>query len=143
MGGGGGSSKGFAGAKGGGKSKGGKPLDSPDAGEKIFVGGLPKSASQDSIWNFFSQFGNCTNVDLKYDEGGGFRGFGFVTFANEQAAQAALANGPNNMFEGKWIDVKPAMRGEGGKGGGKGGGDKGGCKGGGDKGGCKGGKGDW
>merc|ERR1719401_1337646 len=91
MGAGGGSAKGFAGAKGGGKSKGGG--GTPDSGEKIFVGGLPKTATQDSVWNFFSQFGNCTNIDLKYDDNGGFRGFGFITFADIQAAQAALSNG--------------------------------------------------
>lgn len=117
-----GKGKGFDKGKGkgeGGKGK-GKDRFPP---EKIFVGGLPKSASEESVRSFFSNFGTIAHVDLKYDDMGGFRGFGFVQFQDVASAQAVVANGPNNMFDGKWIDCKPvdpeAQKGDGGKGKGK------------------------
>jgi len=122
---------GSKGSKDGGKGKG--PGSSDDT--KIFVGAMPKTVSPDTVWNFFSQFGTIAHVDLKYDENGGFRGFGFITFASVDSLEKAVANTGNNYLDGKWVDVKPAARGEkGGKGDKNGKGDKG------SKGGDKGGK---
>jgi len=127
----GGAGGGSKGSKDGGKGKG--PGSSDET--KIFVGAMPKTVTPDTVWNFFSQFGAITHVDLKYDETGGFRGFGFVTFASVDALEKAVGNTPNNYLDGKWVDVKPAARGEkGGKGDKNGKGDKG------SKGGDKGGK---
>merc|ERR1719393_1029026 len=85
-----------------------------DCGDKIFVGGLPKESTDEvSLRAFFSQFGNVTHVDLKYDDGGGFRGFGFVTFDSVAGAAACIANSANNIFAGKWIDCKSAVKGAG------------------------------
>lgn len=121
--------------KGGGKfSKGGGKVDNAggkggDEGNKIFVGGLPKTVNDQTMWTWGAQFGTVTEVSLKYDqETGGFRGFGFVTFSSSDAVAAVLANSANNMVDGKWVEVKAADAskkgggGKGGKDGGKGGG---------------------
>eukprot|EP00404_Azadinium_spinosum_P050481 CAMPEP_0180763414 /NCGR_PEP_ID=MMETSP1038_2-20121128/37894_1 /TAXON_ID=632150 /ORGANISM="Azadinium spinosum, Strain 3D9" /LENGTH=621 /DNA_ID=CAMNT_0022797747 /DNA_START=43 /DNA_END=1905 /DNA_ORIENTATION=- len=89
------------------------------APEKIFVGGLPQSANIENVFKHFSQFGPVMNVDLKYDEMGSFRGFGFVTFQEETTAQLVILNGANNIFDGKWVDCKAVTEG-GPVGGGKG-----------------------
>jgi len=131
---GGGKGKGKDGGKGkgkGGGKGGGAPPGMPEA-NKIFVGGLKKTTTEDAIMAFFSQFGAVSNVMLKYDEMGGSKGFAFVSFGDAAAQQAVIANYDNNQIEGKWVEVKVATAQA------KGGGDKGG-KGG--KGAPKGGKG--
>eukprot|EP00413_Alexandrium_margalefii_P000985 CAMPEP_0204518140 /NCGR_PEP_ID=MMETSP0661-20131031/4041_1 /ASSEMBLY_ACC=CAM_ASM_000606 /TAXON_ID=109239 /ORGANISM="Alexandrium margalefi, Strain AMGDE01CS-322" /LENGTH=505 /DNA_ID=CAMNT_0051523575 /DNA_START=33 /DNA_END=1547 /DNA_ORIENTATION=- len=105
------------GGKDGGKPKGTGPGNNDES--KIFVGAMPKTISQDTVWNYFSQFGEVKTVDLKYDEIGGFRGFGFVTFMSPDSVALACSNTAGNYLDGKWVDVKPAA-----KGGGKGGGGK-------------------
>jgi len=79
-----------------------------DSSAQIFVGGLPTTATQEAVSKFFSQFGPVTEVHLKYDPTGTFRGFGFVTFESEEFASLVLENYEDNVFQGKWIDCKPA-----------------------------------
>jgi len=114
-------SGGYGGSKGskdGGKSKGAGPGNNDEL--KIFVGAMPKTITQEAVWNYFTTFGEVKSVDLKYDEMGGFRGFGFVTFATQDSVQLAVGNTASNYLDGKWVDVKPAAKGGGGgKGGGK------------------------
>jgi len=115
---------------------------------RVFVGGLPKSTTEDALRTHMSWYGPVSQIELKYDEVGGFRGFGFVTFQDAASAQKVIADKSNNQFQNRWIECKAAVtgltgKGDGGKGdfGGKGDkGGKGGKGGKGDKGG-KGGKG--
>jgi len=72
----------------------------------IFVGGLPHDITEDSLAQHFSQFGVVTKVELKRNEDGRLRGFGFVTFEEKSAAQAVLDNKANNKIGDKWIDCK-------------------------------------
>jgi len=76
--------------------------------EQIFVGGLPKSATEHDVRTHFSEFGAVTSVELKYDNNYLFRGFGFVTFDCVASAVRVLENYANNRFEGKWIECKAA-----------------------------------
>ncbi|CAK0844682.1 unnamed protein product [Prorocentrum cordatum] len=116
------SGKGGKGGKGdkGGKSGGGKPNDC-----KIFVGGVPKGATEDELKAHFTYYGTVVECSMKYDDWGGFRGFAFVVFDNAASAQAVLADAANQTFKGKWIDCKNPASNTGDKGGSKGG-DKGG-----------------
>mmetsp|Transcript_57642 Transcript_57642/g.146323 ORF Transcript_57642/g.146323 Transcript_57642/m.146323 type:complete len:115 (+) Transcript_57642:67-411(+) len=104
--------------KGGKKGGKGGESHSDDSPEKLFVGGLPRTTTQESLAAHFSSFGPVASVELKCDPQGSFRGFGFVTFQDRSAADSVLANAANNMFEGKWIDCKPSGS-RPGKGGGK------------------------
>jgi len=107
------------GGKGGGKGKGGSGGNDE---MKIFIGAMPKTVTQDAVWNFCMQFGTVQQVDLKYDENQSFRGFGFVTFTSPDAVQLAVNNSTNNYLDGKLVNIQPAARS---KGGGKGGQDGG------------------
>jgi len=49
----------------------------------------------------FKWYGTVESVDLKYDLDGGFRGFGFVTFAEKDAAQKAVDTKDASCFQGK------------------------------------------
>lgn len=77
---------------------------------KIFVGGLPRTATPESISQYFSMFGEIGTVDMKYDADGSFRGFGFIVFKNTESVELVLRNKANIVFEGKWVDCKPAER---------------------------------
>eukprot|EP00928_Gymnodinium_smaydae_P078665 TRINITY_DN62772_c0_g1_i1.p1 TRINITY_DN62772_c0_g1~~TRINITY_DN62772_c0_g1_i1.p1 ORF type:complete len:321 (-),score=97.11 TRINITY_DN62772_c0_g1_i1:258-1169(-) len=78
---------------------------------KLFVGGISKTSTEASISTFFGQFGAIQELQMKYDDWGGFRGFGFITFADAASVDAVVANGENNILDGKWVDCKPAMKG--------------------------------
>eukprot|EP00747_Dinoflagellata_sp_TGD_P029582 gnl/TRDRNA2_/TRDRNA2_134002_c0_seq1.p1 gnl/TRDRNA2_/TRDRNA2_134002_c0~~gnl/TRDRNA2_/TRDRNA2_134002_c0_seq1.p1 ORF type:complete len:881 (-),score=202.27 gnl/TRDRNA2_/TRDRNA2_134002_c0_seq1:14-2623(-) len=82
--------------------------------DKVFVGSLPKTVTEEEVMNHFSQYGAVREVELKYGATDKtFRGFGFVTFEHVETAQIVLDNYENNYFEGpdgpRWIDVKAAV----------------------------------
>lgn len=80
----------------------------PEISEKIFVGALPKSATEDDIAAHFLQFGEVTDVKLKLDTQGVSRCFAFVTFTTVESARAVLENFEGNEMDGKWLDCRPA-----------------------------------
>eukprot|EP00916_Digyalum_oweni_P001820 GHVL01003496.1.p1 GENE.GHVL01003496.1~~GHVL01003496.1.p1 ORF type:complete len:253 (+),score=29.46 GHVL01003496.1:106-864(+) len=53
---------------------------------KVFVGRISYESTTESLWSYFSQFGNVTDayIPRKHDTGKS-RGFGFVTFADEES----------------------------------------------------------
>ena len=58
---------------------------------KLYVGNLPFSFSETDLSEAFSQYGSIDEVRLITDrETGRSRGFGFVTFADQSAAESAL-----------------------------------------------------
>ena len=112
---------------------------------KLFVGNLPWAATESDIRAHFSQGGEVVSVEVMMDKFTGRpRGFAFVTMANAQAAQDAIAKTENIDFMGRPLKVnvarpreeRPSFGGDrprsGGFGGG-GGGSRGGFGGGGDR----------
>ncbi len=124
---------------------------------KLFVGNLPWAATESDIRAHFSQGGEVVSVEVMMDKFTGRpRGFAFVTMANAQAAQDAIAKTENIDFMGRPLKVnvarpreeRPSFGGDrprsggfggggggsrGGFGGGGGGGSRGGFGGGGDR----------
>eukprot|EP00931_Biecheleriopsis_adriatica_P035899 TRINITY_DN2068_c1_g1_i1.p1 TRINITY_DN2068_c1_g1~~TRINITY_DN2068_c1_g1_i1.p1 ORF type:complete len:238 (+),score=71.25 TRINITY_DN2068_c1_g1_i1:42-755(+) len=80
---------------------------------KIFIGGLPKTSSEEALRAHFGQYGEITDLMVKKGPDGMCAGFGFVTFADAASAKMILDNYDHNMFEGKWIDCKSAVKGSG------------------------------
>ncbi|XP_046463515.1 probable RNA-binding protein 19 isoform X3 [Daphnia pulex] len=66
---------------------------------RIIVKNLPPSVSAQKLKETFSQKGQVTDVQLKYDKDGKFRHFGFVGFKNDDEADSALSYF-NNTFVG-------------------------------------------
>jgi RNA-binding protein Musashi len=85
--------------------------------------------STDQLREFFTKYGEIADTVVMQDRySGKSRGFGFVTFKEEDSAQRVLDEGPH-MLDGRQLDPKLATPREesapgpkGGKGGGKGGG---------------------
>jgi cold-inducible RNA-binding protein len=95
--------------------------------KKIYVGNLPNEVTDEQVSEFFSKYGQIEEIKLIKDrDTGEFRGFGFITFIEGDAAVQALASNGEN-FNGRGLRVNEAKdprgdrRGSGGGGRGKGG----------------------
>jgi RNA recognition motif-containing protein len=100
---------------------------------RIYVGGLPYSATEQDIQNLFSAHGTVASVSLITDKyTGQAKGFGFVEMSTDAESQSAinalngtLMNGRNlTVNEAKAREDRPRSGGGGGYGGGGGGGDR-------------------
>jgi len=59
--------------------------------KKLYVGNLPYSANADELRKVFSEFGEVVDAVVISDKySGRSKGFGFVTFATEEAAKTAV-----------------------------------------------------
>jgi len=89
---------------------------------KVYVGNLSWNTTDEILRDAFAQFGNVIDSIVMRDrETGRSRGFGFVTFSNDQEAQSAIDNLNEQELDGRRIKVNLAnARGSGGGGGGGG-----------------------
>ncbi len=91
---------------------------------KLYVGNLPFKATQESLQQYFTQFGTVSEVFIATDrETGRSRGFAFVTMAEDSQAKAAIEQSNGKPFEGRNLTVneaRPPASGGGGGGGGRG-----------------------
>ena len=77
---------------------------------KLFVGGLPPEVTLEEFREFFQQFGELEDSVVMLDrQTRRPRGFGFVTFTEEQAVEEVLKNYNSNLLKGKWIECKKAL----------------------------------
>ncbi|TFG59511.1 MAG: RNA-binding protein [Nitrospirales bacterium] len=95
-------------------------------GSKLYVGGLPYSATQDELTNLFSAHGTVQSASLISDKfTGQSRGFGFVEMSSQEEATAAIEALNSTEFSGRTLTVneaRPQAPRTGGGGGGRGGG---------------------
>jgi RNA recognition motif-containing protein len=103
---------------------------------KLYVGNLPYSVAEDQLRGIFSQYGEISQLNLIMDRDTGRpKGFGFITFATQAAAEKALEQNGKDLG-GRPLKVniatdKPRTGGGGGGGGFRGGNGGGGNRGGG------------
>lgn len=95
---------------------------------KIYVSGLAYSIDDDELKEAFSQYGEVTFVRVIKDrDSGQSRGFGFVEFATDEQAQAAIDGMNDQEISGRKVRVSIAKeRAPRSDGGGHRGGDRGG-----------------
>ncbi|KAI6186943.1 RNA-binding protein squid [Aphelenchoides besseyi] len=75
---------------------------------KIFVGGIAAEVTNDDLIQYFSQFGEVAQAQVKIDRTTGrSRGFAFVEFATADACKGALQKREQNI-KNKPCEVKPA-----------------------------------
>lgn len=88
-------------------------------GTKIYVGNLPWRATDAQLSQLFGNHGEVTDAKIVTDrETGRSRGFGFVTMASDEAAQAAIRALNGYSLEGRSLVVNEAREQAGGGGGG-------------------------
>lgn len=104
---------------------------------KLYVGGLSYSTTQDGLQDAFAQVGTVVSATIIMDKmTGRSKGFGFVEMSNEQEAEAAIEMWNGKELDGRTLTVNEARpmedrpaRPSGGRGG-FGGGNRGGNRGG-------------
>lgn len=78
---------------------------------KIFVGGLPYHTTDQSLREFFDQFGDIEEAVVITDrQTGKSRGYGFVTMSDREAATRACKD-PNPIIDGRKANVNLAYLG--------------------------------
>jgi cold-inducible RNA-binding protein len=121
--------------------------------KRIYVGGLPYSATEEDLENLFASAGTVKEATIVTDRyTGQAKGFGFVEMENDAEADAAINSLNGTQMGGRTLTVNEAKPredrprgggggggGYGGGGGGRGGGGYGGGGGGGGRGGDRGG----
>ncbi|KAE8134195.1 hypothetical protein BDV38DRAFT_255824 [Aspergillus pseudotamarii] len=76
---------------------------------KLFIGGLSWHTTDEGLRDGFSRFGQIEDaVVVKDRDTGRSRGFGFVRFATEAEADAAVQEMNNQEFDGRQIRVDKA-----------------------------------
>lgn len=79
---------------------------------KIYVGNLPFTSVEDELKAVFAEFGAIKEIALIKDRyTGNFKGFGFITFETQQAAEASLTMDGKN-YGGRPMKVSIAREGE-------------------------------
>lgn len=89
---------------------------------KLYVGNLSFETSESDLKALFEPFGPVTEANLVMDrESGRSRGFGFVTMATPESAEAAIKDLSGKQIGGRAITVSEARPREESSGGGGGG----------------------
>ncbi|KAI1701902.1 RNA recognition motif domain-containing protein [Ditylenchus destructor] len=76
------------------KMSGNKELDDK---YRIFVGGLSKETSRETLHEHFSKFGDIFECHVVYNEDNLSQGFGFVTYTSQDSTSRALADRPHRI----------------------------------------------
>eukprot|EP00210_Caulerpa_lentillifera_P005635 g5388.t1 len=78
--------------------------------KKIFVGGLAPTVDEKAFREYFEQYGLVKDAVVMYDhENKRPRGFGFVTFQDDEAVSKVFANGVMQTLHDKKIEIKHAV----------------------------------
>ncbi|HEU4367588.1 MAG TPA: RNA-binding protein [Methylomirabilota bacterium] len=104
--------------------------------QKLFVGGLSFSTTNESLQRFFTQAGTVASATVIVDQmTGRSKGFGFVEMATSEEAQTAVSQLDGRELDGRQVKVEVAKpkadgggRGGFGRRGGGGGGGRGGWR---------------
>lgn len=71
---------------------------------KVFVGNLPFRLTSEDLKELFSKIGEVKDAKVVTQS----KGFGFITFADEEASKKAIAEMDNKEVQGRRIRVKKA-----------------------------------
>uniref|UniRef100_A0A8D9AWG9 TAR DNA-binding protein 43 n=1 Tax=Cacopsylla melanoneura TaxID=428564 RepID=A0A8D9AWG9_9HEMI len=70
----------------------------------LIILGLPWKSTEDELRKYFQQFGEILMLQVKKDNSGQSRGYGFVRFEDYESQAKVLAQ--RHMIDGRWCDVK-------------------------------------
>eukprot|EP00927_Polykrikos_kofoidii_P016381 TRINITY_DN17400_c0_g1_i1.p1 TRINITY_DN17400_c0_g1~~TRINITY_DN17400_c0_g1_i1.p1 ORF type:complete len:738 (-),score=139.77 TRINITY_DN17400_c0_g1_i1:172-2385(-) len=71
---------------------------------KIFVGGVPNTCTEEQFKSYFEPFGPITKVELH-----ALRGFGYITYESVEAVDACLEKYEDHYLCKRWVEVKRSI----------------------------------
>lgn len=71
---------------------------------KIFIGGVPITCSEEQFKNHFEAFGPISKVELH-----ALRGFGYITYESVESVDACLEKYEDHYLSKKWVEVKRSI----------------------------------
>jgi len=82
--------------------------DMDNSARKFFVGGIPVNLTVNEFRNYFEKFGTVIDAQIITERNSGHsRGFGFVTFENDEVANNVLNS--QHIIQGKKVEIKKAQ----------------------------------
>lgn len=72
---------------------------------RVFVGGVAWKTTDEGLAEAFAQFGPVKDAKILTESDGKSRGFGFVTFEDEEGAKAAVEEGNDMELDGRNLRV--------------------------------------
>lgn len=76
---------------------------------RLFVSHIPWTISTNELRQYFSEFGHVSNAVVIFDRNTGLsRGYGFVTFSNQNGYNSAI-NKQTHILEGSKLLLQPAV----------------------------------
>jgi RNA recognition motif-containing protein len=76
---------------------------------KVYVGNLPFTVEQEKLKELFASYGEIEEAIVIADKfSGRSKGFGFVTFKDEESAKKAIAEMNDKEIEGRKLKVNEA-----------------------------------
>jgi RNA recognition motif-containing protein len=77
--------------------------------KKLFVGNLPYTTTNESLGEYFAQYGEIMSAAVIMDRATGrSKGFGFVEMTNDDEADTAIAQGDGAEMDGRKLTVSEA-----------------------------------
>ncbi|GAB1608973.1 boule-like, boule [Argonauta hians] len=78
---------------------------------RIFVGGITTTTTEAELKAFFTSYGAVKDTKIIADRGGVSKGYGFVTFENQEDADRILKKEAENLiFKDRKLNIGPAIR---------------------------------
>jgi len=71
---------------------------------KIFVGGVPITCTEDQFKSFFEPYGAISKVELH-----ALRGFGYITYEQVESVDSCLEKYEEHYLSKKWVEVKRSI----------------------------------
>lgn len=82
-------------------------LDKGPAGANIFVYGLPDRWKEKDFLDEFERFGSVISIKVIYDKAtGASKGYGFISYADRESAEAAVAEMHGSALAGRKLKVQ-------------------------------------
>ncbi len=77
--------------------------------KKLFIGNLPFTTTNESLGEFFAQYGEVASAAVVMDRATGrSKGFGFVEFDDDAAADSAIAQDGQADLDGRKLTINEA-----------------------------------
>ncbi|KAK7500767.1 hypothetical protein BaRGS_00008011, partial [Batillaria attramentaria] len=78
---------------------------------RIFVGGIAANTAESELKQYFSAFGAVKDAKIIADRAGVSKGYGFVTFENQEDADRIIKKEADNLiFKDRKLNIGPAVR---------------------------------